>query len=723
MDSRDRHRFLIALPLLLLIPFRAPAAEALKAVRVQHAPKLDGILSEAVWSQAEPFSGFRMVEPVPNAEPSEKTTVRIVYDDASLYIGILCRDSEPARISANSMAHDDPGDEHSTANDIIRVLLDPFQDRRNAYIFFVNASGGRSEGLAYGEQYSLNWDGIWDAESRIIPDGWSAEIRIPFKTISFKPGLKTWGINIERYIARKQETIRLSGTNRDNFFYNPVEAATLEGISDIKQGLGFTFRPYGLASVFRDHSAGAPAATKLDGGFDLYKNVTPNFVGAFSYNTDFAETEVDERRINLTRFPLWFPEKRMFFLEGSEIFSFPTSESFSPFFSRRIGLVNGEQVPVIFGAKAYGKIGRTNLAVLDVRTDKFGTLPGRNYLAARVSQNIFEESKVGWIFTSGSPAGERNSLAGMDFTVQTSRLAGDKNLIASGWYVYNWNERKTGRHDGFGLDVDFPNDLWDARVSYASYGDSLDPGLGFLPRNGIQSVSSHVAFQPRPERGFVGRLVRQFFFDVGGEFYWTLAGKLETRQLMISPLSFVTEAGDHIEISVNPNRDVLPAGFEVSKNVVIPAGPYDFTNYQIELNTANHRPYVLEAGWNFGNFYSGRYDDAQIGITLKYRGYATLSANANFVRGRLPQGNFDEKVFQLKADLFLSPDMGIMNYVQYDDVSHELGWSARLRWRISPGNEIYLVYNKNWERRWNPLSRFFPLEEKGVLKISFSIRP
>jgi hypothetical protein len=714
---------LLVLGLSLMLAPLVPAAEALRAVRVQKAPELDGDLSDAIWEKANPFSGFLMVEPEPNGQPSEKTILRVLYDESSLYIGVFCQDREPSRISAYSMAHDDPGDEHSTANDIIRILLDPFQDRRNAYIFFINARGGRSEGLAYGEHYSLDWDGIWDAKSRILKNGWSAEIRIPFKTISFKPGLKTWGINVERYIARKQETIRLAGTNRDNFFYNPVEAAALEGIRDIKQGLGFTFRPYALGSALKDHVSGALTATKMDGGFDIYKNFTPNFVGAFSYNTDFAETEVDERRINLTRFPLWFPEKRMFFLEGSDIFSFASTESFVPFFSRRIGLVNGQQVPVVFGTKLYGKIGNTNLALVDVRTDTFGSLPGRNYLAARLSRNIFNESKIGWIFTNGSPAGGRNSLAGMDFTYQTSRLAGNKNFLVSGWYAYNWNELERGRHDGFGFRLDYPNDLWDIASSYANYGDSLDPGLGFLPRKGIQTAFGHISFQPRPKKGLLGGLVRQFFFDIGADVYWNLSGRLETRELQLSPLSFVTESGEHFEFGINPTRDVLPYDFEVSPGIVIPSGAYDFTEYQIEFSSANHRPVVLDAEWKFGDFYSGRYDNAQVGLTLKYKGYATLTLSTDLVRGRLPQGDFNENVYQIKADFFLSPDLGIMNYVQYDDISRELGWSARLRWRLSPGNEIYLVYNKNWERRWNPLSRFIPLEERGVLKITFSIRP
>jgi hypothetical protein len=707
--------FALGLPLLSGI-------QSLKAVRVAQAPKVDGDLSDEVWKSAEPFTGFRMVEPRPNQDPTERTELRVLFDESNLYFGVRCFDGEPSRIAANSMAHDG-SDEHSENDDIIRVLLDPFQDKRNAYIFFVNPRGARSEGLASGEHYSLNWDGIWEARARIVAEGWTAELQIPFKTISFKPGLTAWGINVERYIPRKLETIRLSGTNRDNFFYNPVEAAALEGIQEVKQGKGFTFRPYGLASILKDHVMGGGYGSKLDGGFDIYKNFTPNLVGAFSYNTDFAETEVDDRQINLTRFALYFPEKRMFFLEGSDIFSFASSESFSPFFSRRIGLVNGRQAPITFGAKVYGKIGDTNLAVLDVRTDSFGEFAGRNFFAARMSQNILEESKIGWIFTNGSPTGEKNSLAGADFTYQTSRFAGNQNFIASGWYAYNWNERKQGRHQGYGFRLDYPNDLWDIGTSYAYYGDSLDPGLGFVPRNRIQTAYGRISFQPRPEKGFLGRFVRQFFFEFSGDYYWDLAGNLETRKLFMAPLNLETQGGEHIEFNINPNRDVLPYDFELSEGVVLPAGPYDFTNYNIEFNTAGYRPVAAALEWRFGNFYSGRYDDAELGLSLKYKGYATVSLNANFVRGRLPQGNFNENVYQIKADLFLSPDLGLMNYVQYDDVSRELGWSMRLRWRISPGNEIFIVYNKNWEKRWDPASRFFPLEERGVLKISFSIRP
>jgi hypothetical protein len=722
----------LAVILGLFVLSAAVRAEEIKAVRVKEGPKIDGLLTDPVWQSASAIIGFRMVEPRPGEDPSEKTEARVLYDDASLYIGVYCHDSEPARISANTMAHDsgniqsDMGYGHSpqtASDDVVRVLLDPFQDKRNAYVFFVNSRGARGEGLVYAGSSSLNWDGIWEAESRRLEDGWSTEIRIPFKTISFRPGLTVWGLNIERTIARKMEVIRLSGTTRDSNFNNPNEAAALQGIEGVRQGLGITFRPYGLASASKDNLVASTYHGELDGGFDLYKSFTPNLVGVASYNMDFAETEVDERRINLTRFPLFFPEKRMFFLEGSEVFSFSSSVSFMPFFSRKIGLFEGSQIPVRFGTKLYGKIGNTNLAVLDVQTGAYGDLSGRNLLAARMTQNIFAQSKVGWIFTNGSPTGERNSLAGVDFNYSSSKFLGDKNIMLAAWGAYNWNEREEGRHHGFGFRADYPNDLWNVQTTYAYYGEALDPGLGYMMRQGIQTAFARVAYQPRPAGGFLGRFVRQFFFEASADYYWDLSGNLETSQINASPLAFRTQSGERLGFSVVTNRDVLSYDFEIAKGIILPAGPYDFTSFRLEASTASHRPVVIDAGYNFGEFYSGRYDDVNLGLTLKFKGYATLAFDANLVRGRLPEGRFNENVYQVKADIFLSPDLGLMNYVQFDDISNTLGWSARLRWQISPGNEIFLVYNKNWERRWDPMSRFAPLGDRGVVKISLSIRP
>jgi hypothetical protein len=706
-----------------------PGPQTIQAFCGRQAPRLDGRLDDEVWRSAPVFTGFRMAVPRSDGEPSERTELRVVADGTALYIGVLCADSEPGRIASNTMAHD--GDEaDEIGEDVVRIILDPFQDRRNAYFFSVNPRGAKSEGLATGEHSSLDWDGLWDARSVIGPDGWSTEIAIPFKTISFKPGLESWGLNVERVIARRQEIDRLSGARTDAFFTNPAECAALTDLGRVRQGWGLTFKPYGLVSPARDHVAGTPTDWRWEGGFDLYKNFTPNLVGAFSYNTDFAETEVDERQVNLTRFPLYFPEKRTFFLEGSEIFNFGTvmpsnGSGFAPFFSRRIGLIGGEQVPITFGTKVFGKIGSTNLQVLDVRTQAVESfsLPAENFLVARVSQNILAESKLGLIFTDGSPTGARNSLAGFDFVYQTSRFLKDKNFLAGGWLVYNWNDRAEGRREGFGVKIDYPNDLWDIVTSYNLYGDALDPGVGFLPRPGVQVFSLSASYQPRPENGLVGRLVRQFFYEASLSLTWDLDGVLETRRLFTAPLNLRTESGEHFEFNIIPTYDLLREEWEVADGVVLPPGPYSFMNYGVQFETASHRPWGGRVEWEFGHFYSGHFDNVEAGFRFNLKGYASFDLDANFVRGRLPEGDFAENVYQLKADLFLTPRLGLMNYVQYDDISNELGLNVRFRWELTPGNIIFLVYSKNWKRRWDPASRFYPLEERGVFKITLSIRP
>jgi len=716
----------LGLALFTCIPlFLTGAYEAhLKAVKVEKGPDIDGNLDEPVWQHAQAFIDFKMVEPDTGVTPSEKTEVRVLYDDKNIYIGLYCFTRDPSSISVTSLKRD--SGEEAEGDDLIKILLDPFQDKRNAYVFFVNAKGAKTDGLAAGESYSTNWDGIWDAKSKILDNGWTTEIKIPFKTISFNPQLKEWGINIERYIPHKMETIRLSGISKDSFFYNPAEAALLQGIEPRKQGTGITFKPYVTLDTTKDYEENQKREWKLHGGFDLYKNFTPNLVGVVTYHTDFAETEVDDRQINLTRFPLYFPEKRSFFLEGSEIFSFGIGlgNNFVPFFSRRIGLYEGRESPIQWGAKVFGKIGSTNLALLDVKTEKFNGFPSKNFFAGRISRNIFSESKVGIIFTSGEPgAAHANTLFGVDFTYSTSRFLKNKNFAAGGWWVRNWNQKDNGKHDGYGFKIDYPNDLFDIMTTYQYFGDSLEPGLGFLPRNNIKKLSTGFTFSPRPSKGFLARIVRQFFTSLSTSFIWDLQGNMESSLISLSPLRFQAQSGDYFECRIDRQREVLAAPFQVAENVAIPAGDYTFSVKAVELRTADYR--IISGGGEYeaGDFYNGKIKKLQLEVNLNYHGNVTLGLEGEFVHGSLPQGKFTENLYQVKADFFLDADLGLMTYIQYDSVSKNIGANIRLKWEISPGNTIYLVYNKSWEKRFDPASRFFPLMDRGIIKLQFSWRP
>ncbi len=694
------------------------------AVKVDRGPVVNGSLDDPVWEKASPFRDLRQVEPVPGHDPSEQTEIRVLYDSRNLYLGIRCYDREPRRIAGNTMIHDEIGD-NGNDEDMVSILIDPFQDKRNAYIFFVNPRGARSEGFASGEHASLSWDGIWNARCRVDEQGWTAEVSIPFKTLSFKPGLNNWGLNVERQVARKQEVIRLSGISLNSFFNNPSEAAILDGISGVRQGTGTTVRPYALAGLTRDHTGSGRSENRAEAGLDLYQNITPNMVASLSYNTDFAETEVDERRVNLTRFPLYYPEKRTFFLEGSDIFDFGpqgTSRDFMPFFSRKIGLYEGQPVPVTLGAKMFGKLGNTSLSVLDVQTGESGSLGSTNLFAGRVYQNILKESKAGLIFTRGDQGGGQNSLAGADLVLSTSRLLGQYNLTVGSWMVYNWNEKKGGQKEAYGIKVDYPNDLFDINLAYHHIGDSIDPAMGFLPRRGVHNLFGGFSYMPRPEKGWVGRLVRQFFFEFRPSFYWDLSGRVESMRLFLAPLNFRTESGEHIEFNLTPQREVLPVDFEVSDGVVLPRGDYSYISYSVETSTASHRRVQAELDYTFGEFYSGRLQEAEIGLSFRYNGYLTLGGSATLVRGNLPQGRFAENIYQFRLNLFLNPDLGLTNYLQADERSGELVYNGRFFWQIRPGNIVYLVYNSGMLKRWDPEERYQIQQQKLSLKVQVTIR-
>jgi hypothetical protein len=684
-------------------------------------PVIDGILDDEAWSSAILFSDFRMVEPNPGENPTEKTELRVIYNNNSIIFGIKCFDSDPKKISANTLVHDQAEERNE---DQISILLDPFLDKRSGYIFIVNPKGARSEGFASGEHFSLGWDGLWETRCRTDEDGWSAEIRIPFLTLSFNPKLKSWGFNFERYIARKQEVIRYSGLSLNSFFSNAGDAGIMEGIENIKQGLGITFRPYAKVARNDKKTDDLSPKNKLTGGFDIYKNITPNLTGAITVNTDFAETEVDERKLNLTRFPLYYPEKRTFFLEGSDIFEFGSTNSstFLPFFSRRIGLMEGNQVPLTWGTKLFGKIGNSNLSILDVQSGKTDIVPSTNMFAGRISQNILEESKVGVIVTNGSQDGSKNTLAGADFRFKTSKFMGSDNFTVDIWGVNNWNEKTGGNKSGFGFKIDYPNDLIDAAISYTFFGDSINPGLGFLPRMGYHMTNLGFRYMPRPENGFIGELVRQYTIGFRLQNYWKTNGDLESINLSLTPLNVRSESGEQIEMDVMYNREVLPGDFEVSDGIVIPVGDYSFVNYSIRATSASHRKVVLDIESRFGGFYEGHLTDLAGSISFRFDGYLTLQAGANNVRGWLPQGDFTENVLFTRLNLYINPDLGLSNYIQYDDVSEKVGYNGRLFWQIRPGNVIYLVYNSNIARISDPEARFQTTEDQVLFKVQMSIR-
>jgi len=702
----------------------AAAVPHLAAARADRPPVLDGRLDEGAWQRAQPIGALRQREPVEGAEPTEETVVRVLYNDDALFIAIVSHDRSPREIVSTQLTRDADLD----VDDRITIVLDPFFDHRNGFFFQVNPAGARSDGQVSNNSESLSrdWDGIWNAAARISDDGWIAEVEIPFKTLRFKPGQSVWGLNVERQIKRRQETDRWAAPRQNIWIGNLAEAGRLEGLDGIRQGRGLDVRPYVSAG-------GESSDSPVTGGIDVFKNVTPNLNAAVTVNTDFAETEADIRQVNLTRFPLFFPEKRTFFLEGAGVFDvagLANTTDIRPFFSRRIGLVESTTgdnitVPLRVGAKLSGRQSDYNIGVLDVETGSHSDLglPGgmvdqQNLMAARVSRNILQQSWIGGIVTHGNPTGAGgNTLVGADARFATSTFRGNKNLSLA-LYVLGTDDEATGTRDGAGgFVIDYPNDRWDVALSWKQIGDNFQPALGFVPRAGIRKTDLNVAFQPRPEQWGI----RQFFFEFRPTYITNLANRLENWRVFIAPFNVRTESGEHLEWNYIPEFEHLDEPFEIATGIVIPPGSYQWTRFRTEVNTATKRPWVVDGALWWGGFYGGTRRQIEFGVTVKPNTHVALSLQTERNDVDLPQGTFYTQLVTARADYNFSADVSWANLVQYDNESRIAGLQSRFRWILQPGNDLFLVLNRGWIRSLDD-NRFEPSFDRGSAKLQYTFR-
>lgn len=713
--------FLCILAVLCLI--KAPQAFAqspgAQALQISEKIRIDGKLDETAWMHATPIGPLTQVLPKEGERPSEKTDVRVLVSKDAFYFGIVCFDRAPGSIIATQLTRD-AGLE---VDDNISIVMDPFFDHRNGFFFTINPNGARADGQISNsaEFTNLDWDGIWSAQARIAEEGWIAEIEVPFKTLRFKPGQSVWGLNIQRVIKRNNETHRWAGARRDIWLSNLAEAGRLEGIPPIRQGMGLDVRPYGWM-VRKDGNT-----WEAEGGLDISKNLAPNLNASLTINTDFAETEADARQVNLTRFALFYPEKRSFFLEGAGVFEVATGNPMMPdlipFFSRRIGLMqrNGvsAEVPIIAGAKITGRQSRYNIGFLDVQTDGVDAmgLDGQNLLAARVSRDFWKQSYVGGIFTHGNPSGlGTNMLIGADARFATSAFRGDKNLSLS-LFAFRTDDAFSNTTDfAGGFSIDYPNDLWFANLSWKQIGENFNAALGFVPRTGIRKTNAMFMFRPRPEKAGI----RQITFHAFPEIITDLHNRVDNWRVAISPFEVEFNSGDMFEIELIPEFERLPFPFPISRDVTVPAGSYPFTRYGVSVDTATKRPWVINFEAYFGDFYSGTRRDLEFGLTLKPSHHLLLGLRAERADVSLAQGDFFTQLFGLQADYNFSPNISWANLVQYDNESRVLGFQTRFRWILKPGSDLFLVWNRGWMRTLDHdyVSSF----DQGTVKLQYTFR-
>ncbi len=655
-------------------------------MRIAKPPVIDGVLDEAAWSKAAVVDDFHETRPVEYDPPSERTVVYVMYDKDALYIGARLYDRDPSKITARVLRQG----ANISADDWFSVVVDPFHDRRSGYRFETNPNGLRREALFQNVSHEQwNWQGIWYTAARITDDGWTVEMEIPFKTLSFDPRNDTWGIDFSRSIARRDE--RMAWISRDRSV-DPSTAGEAIGLRGLKQGMGLDVVPSISADARRDVQLGR-RSSRLTPSVDAFYKITPGLTGSLTVNTDFSTAQVDNRQVNLTRFALFYPEKRNFFLQDSDIFEFGhIDQNGRPFFSRRIGLdVNGQPVGIRAGAKLSGRVGRWNIGALSIRQDASADSPASTATVARVSANVLEESTAGVIVTHGNPQGiGDNTLIGGDFLYRNSRLPGGRLLEGEAWAQRSRTTGLLGHDKAFGWALRSPNSTGlRGGMRFSEFQRNFNPGLGFVNRVGVRQSNAGVQYTYRPDGGFL----RSFESGVHWQRIDGLTGGLQSETLRVDVAHFGDREGDNLSLDWWTDTEVLTEPFEISPGVVIPPGRYTFDQQELDLFGARQRSVSGALGVSSGNFYDGTRRKLFGVFAWRPSGHfnSRLEYQVNDIV--LPEGAFTTRLVSVRAEVVFSAQLSWANLIQYDNVSQIIGINSRLQWTPRAGRQAFLVLN------------------------------
>jgi hypothetical protein len=668
-----------------------PLPEQRKTVtisRTTSALVIDGRLDETAWLDATVIDDLKQMQPIEHAAPSERSEFLLLYDDKNLYVGARLWDSAAHRIVRRRLIQDS----EVFSDDHVELFLDPLDTRRGGYIFSINPNGVQRDGLVFGSfesaGFNMNWDGIWQGESEVTDSGWTSEIAIPFSTLDFDPAQPDWGINVARWVGRKREFI--GWTYRDR---NPsVDSYGLvRGFEGLSQGVGLDVVPSVVLKDEFDFATGN-GDSGLEPSLDISYRVTPSLTAALTVNTDFSATEVDARQVNLTRFSLFFPEKRDFFLQNADIFEFANLQTRGrPFFSRTIGLSpNGDPVDLTGGLKLAGRIGRWNIGALGVHQEAFADVDADTLLVGRVSANILDQSTLGAIVTSGDPTSNLDStLVGVDFNYKNTTLFDGQSVEAEAWYQSTDTEGLQGDDGAYGAGIRWPNDKIDARFGLTVFEQNYNPALGFINRTGVQIYDGHFRRRWR----FDGGLLRFFQARLSSIYITDANDILVSRAIKLIPLGIETASGETLSLEFVGRKEVLFEPFVVVNGLTVPTGNYDYTRNRLVFASSPSRPLVLNLQVEGGGFYNGRRLDTVASVGWKPSRHFLMDLNYTINKLDLDDGSFTTRILALKTSVAFNVKWAWINTLQHDNVSDRLGINSRLRFIPRLGQEAFLVFN------------------------------
>ncbi|MFQ5538537.1 MAG: DUF5916 domain-containing protein, partial [Gemmatimonadota bacterium] len=713
-----------------LVSYRLSASEASEL-------RLDGILSESFWSRARPASDFRQREPFEGRAATEPTEVRVAYDDDHLYIGIRAFDSEPDAVVARILQRDkimEPiffgGGLQFAGDDGVAVLLDPFHDHRTGIIFATNPNGAEFDALMTdeGKEVNIDWRAVWEVDAARTPDGWSAEFAIPWRTLRYPGGdsAEPWGLNVFRTIRRKNEETYWRSWHREGGGLQRVSRAGhlvgLEGLP--RPGLNLEAKPYVLTG--RAEEAGeldrVVGENRYKAGLDLKTELRPGLVLDLTVNTDFAQVEVDDQQVNLTRFDLFFPEKRDFFLENSGIFEFGVpGNPFEPppfllFFSRRIGIGQGEgEVPILAGARLTGRVGSQTVGLLSMFTDEAFGRPRESFSVARVKRDVGESSYVGGMVTDRRSSDAWNTATGAD-----AQFVLADGLVLQSHAARTFSSPEVGaarsREGGtsYRVALDYTGDRYGLFLNHLSVSPDLDVGSGFVVRKDLRRNELFIRRRWRP--GVLG--LRKVEIFTGGNYLTGFDWDLQdwTAGFFLTP---EWESGESFSVFVNAGETVLEQGFELSDSVDIPAGRFRADHIGWFGGTSRHRWISLQSNGLISRFYGGHLVSA--GGTLSLAPSPQVAVAVGYTRNRVdvPRGGFTADISTVRASYSFSTKLSANVLMQYNSLARALSTNVRLNFIHRPGSDLFIVFTDNRGRD----GRLWNLVDRGlVMKLTYLMR-
>ncbi|MBI4464100.1 MAG: carbohydrate binding family 9 domain-containing protein [Acidobacteria bacterium] len=656
-----------------------------QAVRVETGPKVDGDLSDPVWQQAAVMDRFVQQVPHYGSPATEKTEVRILYDSAALYIGVYCYESDRAGMVSNVLRFRD--EDVWRKDDVVRIALDTFHDHRRTYAFSINARGAKQDAQVDNQVWNVNWDEVWENRTRMYEDGWSLEIRIPFRILRFPPGGGgVWGLQVLRSIKRKNEIDVWAPVRPGIFFFRPSLLGHLEGLAGIDSPRNIQLIPYGLMGMTGSNNR-EKIVSQGDGGADLKVAVTSALSLDLTYNTNFAQVEADDQQINLTRFSLFFPEKREFFLENSQLFNFGLDGEAQFFFSRRIGLVEGQAVPILGGARLSGRLGAFDLGLLTTQTEDHPKAPGANLSVGRMRWNVGQRSYIGGIFTSVASETQQNRVIGPDLGIWLR-----PNLRWEGYWAVLDDPSRAGHPSSYYTGLLYDQDLWEVTLQTLRVDKDFQPALGFFRRTDIQRQLGKLRRSWRLNRPWARKV------SLSGQLTYLTnrQGDLDTRQwALVATNEF--DSGDIVRVQWERNFERLRLGeppfvLYPGKNIVVSPGDYSFQRWLVGYEGFEGRAWRVQALLHGGEFYGGDRTAFTFSGTWRTSPHLVLGGDYEYNNVSVPQGDFATHLWRARVNVPVTARANVDALVQWNGLTEERNTQLRFHLLYARDSNFFVVF-------------------------------